>query len=77
VVGKPDQIAIEIPKAFVVLKEGMIATEEEIKKFANSKVAPYKTVREVEFRSELPLTLVGKVLRRVLQDEERQKATKT
>jgi long-chain acyl-CoA synthetase len=77
VVGKPDQIAIEIPKAFVVLKEEMIATEEEIKKFANSKVAPYKAVREVEFRSELPMTLVGKVLKRVLQEEERQKPTKT
>jgi long-chain acyl-CoA synthetase len=77
VVGKPDRIAIDIPKAFVVLKEGMTATEEDIKKFVNSKVAPYKAVREVEFRSELPMTLVGKVLRRVLQEEEKQKATKT
>jgi long-chain acyl-CoA synthetase len=77
VVGKPDPIAIEIPKAFVVLKEGMTATEEDIKKFVNTKVAPYKAIREVEFRSELPMTLVGKVLRRVLQEEERQKATKT
>ena len=77
VVGKPDPIAIEIPKAFIVLKEGKTATEEEIKKFVNSKLAPYKAIREVEFRTELPMTLVGKVLRRVLQDEERQKATKT
>lgn len=77
VIGKPDPVASEIPKAFVVLKEGKTATEEEIKRFVNSKVAPYKAVREVEFRTELPMTLVGKVLRRVLQEEERQKAAKT
>jgi len=77
VVGKPDPVAGEIPKAFVVLKEGMKATEDEIKEFVNSKVAPYKAIREVEFRTELPLTMVGKVLRRVLQEEERQKAAKT
>jgi long-chain acyl-CoA synthetase len=77
VIGKPDPVASEIPKAFVVLKEGKTATEEEIKQFVNSKVAPYKAVREVEFRTELPMTLVGKVLRRVLQEEERQKAEKT
>jgi long-chain acyl-CoA synthetase len=77
VVGKPDPVASEIPKAFVVLKDGAKATEEEIKKFVNEKVAPYKAIRELEFRKELPMTLVGKVLRRVLQEEERQKAAKT
>jgi len=71
VIGKPDPVACEIPKAFVVLKEGKTATEQEIKEFVNSKVAPYKAVREVEFRTELPMTLVGKVLRRVLQEEEK------
>jgi long-chain acyl-CoA synthetase len=74
VVGKPDPVASEIPKAFIVLKDGTTATEDEIKKFVNEKVAPYKAVREVEFRKELPMTLVGKVLRRVLQEEERKKA---
>jgi long-chain acyl-CoA synthetase len=73
VIGKLDTVAGEIPKAFVVLKEGKTATEQEIKEFVNSKVAPYKAVREVEFRTELPLTLVGKVLRRVLQEEEKKK----
>ncbi len=73
VVGKPDTIASEIPKAFVVLKDGATASEEEIKKFVNEKLAPYKAIRELEFRKELPMTLVGKVLRRVLQEEERQK----
>ena len=77
VVGKPDPVASEIPKAFIVLKEGKTATAEEIKEFVNSKLAPYKAVREVEFRTELPMTLVGKVLRRVLQEEEKQKTAKT
>ncbi len=73
VVGKPDPVASEIPKAFVVLKDHTTATEDEIKKFVNKRVAPYKAVREVEFRTELPMTLVGKVLRRVLQEEEKKK----
>jgi len=74
VVGKPDHVAGEIPKAFVVLKEGATATEEEIINFVEEKVAPYKMVREVEFRKELPITLVGKVLRRNLREEELKKA---
>ena len=77
VVGKPDPVASEIPKAFIVLKEGKTATPEEIKEFVNSKVAPYKAIREVEFRTELPMTLVGKVLRRVLQEEEKKKVQQT
>jgi long-chain acyl-CoA synthetase len=77
VVGKPDPVAGEIPKAFVVLKDGTTATEEEIKRFVNDRIAPYKAIREVEFRTELPLTLIGKVLRRVLQEEERRKGAKT
>lgn len=77
VIGKPDAVVSEIPKAFVVLKEGKTATQEEIEEFVNSKIAPYKAIREVEFRTELPMTLVGKVLRRVLLEEERKKATKT
>ena len=76
IVGKPDPVAGEIPKAFVVLKEGITATEEEIMKFVNERVAPYKAIREVEFRNELPLTAVGKVLRRTLREEERKKVAK-
>jgi long-chain acyl-CoA synthetase len=76
VIGKLDAVAGEIPKAFVVLKEGKTATADEIEEFANGKMAPYKAVREVEFRTELPMTLVGKVLRRVLQEEEKQKTAK-
>jgi long-chain acyl-CoA synthetase len=75
VIGKPDPVAGEIPKAFVVLKEGMTATEEELMKFVNEKVAPYKAIRELEIRKELPLSAVGKVLRRVLREEELKKLT--
>jgi len=77
VAGKPDPVAGEIPKAFIVLKEGAKATEEEIIKFVKERVAPYKAIREVEFRKELPMTMVGKVLRRVLREEEYKKAQKT
>jgi long-chain acyl-CoA synthetase len=75
VVGKPDQITGEIPKAFVVLKENAKATEEEMMRFVKERVAPYKQIREVDFRRELPLSSAGKVLKRVLQEQERNKAT--
>jgi len=74
VVGKPDPAVGEIPKAFVVLKEGAKATEDEIIEFVKDKVAPYKTIRQVEFRKELPVSSVGKVLKRMLQEEEKRKA---
>jgi long-chain acyl-CoA synthetase len=73
VVGKPDPVVGEIPKAFIVLKDGAKATEEELMAFVKEKVAPYKAVREVEFRKELPVSAAGKVLRRVLQEEEKRK----
>jgi long-chain acyl-CoA synthetase len=76
VIGKPDPEAGEIPKAFIVPKEGTRIGEEEIMQFVNEKIAPYKAIRELEFRRELPMTLVGKVLRRVLQEEEKNKATR-
>jgi len=70
VVGKPDPVAGEIPKAFVVLKEGKKANEEEIIDFVKGRVAAYKRIREVEFRGNLPMTSVGKVFRKALRDEE-------
>jgi long-chain acyl-CoA synthetase len=72
VVGKPDPEAGQIPKAYVVLKEGAAATQEDIINFVKGKLASYKVVREVEFRKELPMTLVGKVLRRTLREEEKE-----
>ena len=67
VVGKPDKWAGEVPKAFIVLKEGMVVSAEEIMAFVNDKVATYKSIREVEFRSELPISSAGKVLKRCLK----------
>ena len=69
VVGKPDPFAGEVPKAFIVLKEGMDASAEEIMAFVNDKVAPYKAIRQVEFRKELPISPVGKVLKRLLKEK--------
>ncbi len=73
VVGKPSPVVGEVPKAFIVLKEDGRATEAEIMEFVKEKVAPYKAVREVEFRQELPISGAGKVLRRALQEEEKRK----
>jgi len=70
VVGKPDLRAGELPKAYVVLKAGGAASAEELMAFVNGKVAPYKAIRELEFKKTLPLSSAGKVLRRVLLEEQ-------
>jgi 4-coumarate--CoA ligase len=57
----------EIPKAFVVLKEGETLTEEQLMVYVASKVAGYKRVRDVEFIDAIPKSLSGKILRRELQ----------
>ena len=69
VVGKPDPHAGEIPKAYVVLKEGASASETELNDFVNGKVASYKALREIEFRRDLPLSSAGKVLKRTLKNQ--------
>jgi long-chain acyl-CoA synthetase len=74
VVGVPDSYLGEVVKAFVVLRPGEEATTEEIRSFAKKRLAAYKVPRVVEFRDELPKTLIGKVLRRALVEEERAKA---
>ncbi len=60
-------------KAYIVLKEGETATEEEIIEFCRENMAPYKVPKFVEFRDELPKTIVGKILRRVLVEEDKKK----
>ena len=69
VAGVPDQAKGEVAKAWVVLAAGRQATEEELRAFARERLAPYKVPAAVEFRDELPKTMVGKVLRRALTDE--------
>jgi long-chain acyl-CoA synthetase len=75
VVGVPVPEKGERVKAFIVLKDGETATEEEIIEFCRQNMARYKVPKFVEFRKELPKTTVGKVLRRVLIEEEKKKAT--
>jgi long-chain acyl-CoA synthetase len=74
VAGVPDSYRGESVKAFVVLREGEKATVEEIREFAKTKLASYKVPRLVEFRDDLPKTIIGKPLRRVLVEEARAKA---
>jgi len=67
VIGVPDQYRGETVKAFIVLKEGESATEEEIIEFCREGMASYRVPRIVEFRDDLPKSMVGKVLRRELR----------
>jgi long-chain acyl-CoA synthetase len=76
-IGVPDEYRGETVKAFVVKRPGSGVTEEEILAFCKERLAPYKTPKAVEFRDELPKSAVGKLLRRVLADEERAKAEAT
>jgi long-chain acyl-CoA synthetase len=69
VVGVPDEYRGETVRAFVVVKPGEVLTAEELIDFCKERLAPYKVPKQVEFRKELPKTLVGKVLRRTLRDE--------
>ncbi|BDG44571.1 long-chain-fatty-acid--CoA ligase [Saccharococcus caldoxylosilyticus] len=73
VVGVPDEYRGETVKAFVVLKQGQQCTAEELDQFMRSRLAAYKVPRIYEFRTELPKTAVGKILRRALLGEERKK----
>jgi long-chain acyl-CoA synthetase len=57
-----------------VLKEGETATQEEIVAFCRERLAAYKVPRIVEFRDDLPKSIIGKVLRRTLREEEVRRA---
>ena len=72
-VGVDDEYRGETVKAFVVLKEGETATDKEIIGFCRKKLAAYKAPKLVEFRDELPKSAVGKVLRKILREEEEAK----
>jgi len=67
VAGMPDKESGEIPKAFVVLREGANAGAEELKKFVAKRVAPYKKIRDLAFIPEVPRNFSGKILRRILK----------
>ena len=76
VAGVPDPYRGETVKAWVVLKPGETATEEEIREYCKQNMAAFKVPTLVEFRTELPKTTVGKVLRRELVREHKETATK-
>ncbi len=73
VAGIPDPYRGETVKAYIILKQGETATEQEIIDFCKGKMAKYKVPTAVEFRAELPKTIVGKILRRLLVEEEKKK----
>jgi long-chain acyl-CoA synthetase len=74
VVGVPDRYRGETVKAYVVAKPGVTLTEEQVVEHCAASLAAYKVPKVVEFRDSLPRTVVGKVLRRVLLEEEQAKA---
>jgi long-chain acyl-CoA synthetase len=69
-IGIPHSEYGESVKAFIVLKPGESVTGEEIIRFCKAKLVGYKCPREVEFKESLPMTETGKVLRRVLKEQE-------
>jgi long-chain acyl-CoA synthetase len=73
VVGVPDAKSGEAVKAFIQVKPGEQATEEEIREFCKQNMAGYKRPKFIDFRDDIPVSPVGKVLRRVLRDEEMDK----
>ena len=73
VVGLPDGFKGEKIKAYIILKEGVTAESTEIIQYCREQLSKFKVPKEIEFRDQLPKTLVGKVLRRVLRDEEMKK----
>jgi len=70
VIGVPDDYRGETVKAFIKPIEGYTLSTEEILQYAKDNLAPYKAPKEVEILSELPKSSVGKLLRRVLRDQE-------
>jgi long-chain acyl-CoA synthetase len=69
VIGLPDGDGSEMVKAFIVTKN-VDLTADEIRKFAKNELTAYKVPKQIEFRSDLPKTNVGKILRRELRDQE-------
>jgi len=73
VAGVPDAYRGETVKAYVVLERGQTASVEELDAFCRERLAAFKVPTEYEFRDSLPENVIGKVLRRVLLEEERTK----
>jgi len=70
VIGVPDAEGLTKTKAFVVLKPGAAASEDDLKAFVKDRLAPYKYPRQIEFLDELPKTATGKIQRFRLRERE-------
>jgi long-chain acyl-CoA synthetase len=70
VIGVPDVQRGEVPKAIITLKQGVTGAEKEFRKFCHEKIAMYKNPRYFEFRDSLPKNPTGKVLKKVLKQQE-------
>ncbi len=68
VAGVPDEMKGEMVKAWVVLRASQAATEADLRAFCRERLAPYKVPSRIEFRADLPKSMVGKVLRRMLRE---------
>ncbi|AIK96824.1 AMP-dependent synthetase [Candidatus Paracaedibacter acanthamoebae] len=73
VIGVPDEKRGETVKAFVKLKENMILTEEKFLEFLRDKLSPIEMPKYIEFRDELPKTMIGKLSKKELKAEENSK----
>ena len=73
VVGMPNDISGEVPKAYVIKTQGAKVSENELVKFCKERLSHYKVPRAIEFVESLPISATGKILRRVLRQKERDK----
>jgi len=71
VIGKPHPAFGETPKAFVVCRDGTGTDAPELMEFCNCRISPYKKIREIEFIESIPKNTVGKILRRVLRQRDK------
>ena len=71
VVGMPHRTNGEVPKAFILKKEGSTVSEVDIVRYAKEHLSHYKVPRKVEFVNDWPLTGTGKIMRRVLKEREK------
>ncbi len=69
VMGVPDEYRGETVKAYIVLKEGWQVSEMQLDRWCRDRLAAYKVPKQYEFRESLPLSIIGKVLRRKLRDD--------
>ncbi|MBQ9895929.1 MAG: AMP-binding protein [Synergistaceae bacterium] len=76
VIGTPNSMSGEVPKAFIIKNKDAEVSETDLIKFCKERLSHYKVPRAVEFVESLPLSSTGKILRRVLREQEREKAKK-